>query len=113
MCIFIADQYIQPMRLLIIVFLLLSQTCAAQFAIPQDKLLHLSAGYVIGATTTSIVYNITEDRRKAFIYGVAASVIIGGLKEVYDIKHGDPDLEDWGYDVAGGVLGSITIVIKF
>lgn len=113
MSIFIVDHYIEPMRLLIIVCLLFSQVCVSQSTISQDKLLHLSAGYVIGSTTTSIVYNITEDRRKSFIYGVAASVIIGSLKEVYDIKHGDPDLEDWGYDIVGGLLGSVTIVVKF
>ena len=76
------------MRLLIIILLFINTTCVSQSIIPQDKLLHAGGCYVISSTTSSIVYNITENRKKAFIYGVLSSVVIGGIKELYDIKHG-------------------------
>tara|TARA_R110002153_G_C13195621_1_gene486479 strand:+ start:433 stop:654 length:222 start_codon:yes stop_codon:yes gene_type:complete len=69
--------------------------------------------YAIGATTSSLVYNITEDRKKAFIYGFLTSIVVGGIKEVYDIKHGDPDWGDYAFDAVGGALGSFTVVIRF
>ena len=48
--------------------------------IGQDKVLHMSGCYVISSTTASIVYNITENRKKAFMYGVLSAVIVGGIK---------------------------------
>ena len=67
------------MRLLIIILLFINTTCVSQSIIPQDKLLHAGGCYVISSTTSSIVYNITENRKKAFIYGVLSSVVIGGI----------------------------------
>tara|TARA_Y100000385_G_scaffold156033_1_gene161829 strand:- start:365 stop:670 length:306 start_codon:yes stop_codon:yes gene_type:complete len=101
------------MRLLIIILLFINTTCVSQSLIPQDKLLHAGGCYVISSTTSSIVYNITENRKKAFIYGVLSSVVIGGIKELYDIKHGDSNWGDMGANVVGGTLGSFSIVVRF
>jgi len=101
------------MRLLIIILLFINTTCVSQSLIPQDKLLHTGGCYVISSTTSSIVYNITENRKKAFIYGVLSSVVIGGIKELYDIKHGDSNWGDMGANVVGGTLGSFSIVVRF
>ena len=79
----------------------------------QDKLLHMGGCYVISATTASIVYNITEDRKKAFIYGTLSSVIIGGIKEIYDINHGDSNWADMRANVVGGTLGAFTVTVRF
>ena len=99
----------------ILVFLLFfNYLCTGQsITIPQDKLLHAGGCYVISSTTSSIVYNITENRKKAFIYGVLSSVVIGGIKELYDIKHGDSSWGDMGANVVGGTLGSFSIVVRF
>ncbi len=100
--------------LLFILLLAFSYPCIGQSRIiPQDKLLHMGGCYVIGATTSSLVYNITEDRKKAFVYGFLTSIVIGGAKEIYDIKHGDPDWGDYACDAVGGALGSFTVVIRF
>jgi len=82
-------------------------------SIGQDKLLHAGGCYVISATTASIVYNITENRKKAFIYGVLSSVIIGGIKELHDINHGDSNWADMGANVIGGTLGAFTVTVQF
>ena len=101
------------MRLLIIILLFINTTCVSQSLIPQDKLLHAGGCYVISSTTSSIVYNITENRKKAFIYGVLSSVVIGGIKELYDINHGDSSWGDMGANVVGGTLGAFSIVVRF
>jgi len=82
-------------------------------SIGQDKLLHAGGCYVISTTTASIVYNITESRKKAFIYGTLSSVVIGGIKELHDIKHGDSNWADMGANVVGGVLGAFTVTVRF
>ena len=82
-------------------------------SIGQDKLLHAGGCYVISATTASIVYNITENRKKAFVYGVLSSVIIGGIKEIHDINHGDSNWADMRANVVGGTLGAFTVTVRF
>jgi hypothetical protein len=79
----------------------------------QDKLLHMGGCYVISSTTASIVYNITENRKKAFVYGVLSSVIIGGIKELHDINHGDSNWADMGANVIGGTLGALVVTVRF
>ena len=125
------------MKLLLLFILLFSTPCLGQNDVPyyggtpenfrfglsqmdkfvesigQDKLLHAGGCYVISATTASIVYNITENRKKAFIYGVLSSVVIGGIKELYDIKHGDSSWGDMGANVVGGTLGAFTVTVRF
>jgi len=82
-------------------------------SIGQDKLLHMGGCYVISSTTASIVYNITENRKKAFIYGISSAVIIGGIKELYDINHGDSNWHDMGANVIGGTLGALVVTVRF
>jgi len=79
----------------------------------QDKLLHAGGCYVISATTASLVYNITENRKKAFVYGVLSSVIVGGIKEIHDINHGDSNWADMRANVVGGTLGAFTVTVRF
>ena len=106
------------MKLLFLFLLLFSTPCLGQscldpIKIPQDKLLHIGGCYVISTTTASIVYNITEDRKKAFIYGLSSAIIIGGVKEIYDIKCGDSNWGDMGANVVGGTLGAFTVTVRF
>jgi len=125
------------MKLLLLFILLFSTPCLGQDDVPyyggtpenlrfglsqmdkfvesvgQDKLLHAGGCYVISSTTASIVYNITEDRKKAFIYGVLSSVIIGGIKEIHDINHGDSNWADMGANVIGATLGALVVTVRF
>jgi hypothetical protein len=81
--------------------------------IGQDKTLHMGGCYVISSTTSSIIYNITENRKKAFIYGVTSAVIIGGIKELHDINHGDSNWADMGANVIGATLGALIVTVRF
>ena len=102
------------MKRILVFLLLFNYPCMGQSPfIPQDKLLHMGGCYAIGATTSSLIYNITEDRKKAFVYGFLTSIIVGGVKEIYDIKHGDSSWGDMGANVVGGTLGSFSIVVRF
>ena len=101
------------MKRILVFLLFINYLCTGQSVIAQDKLLHAGGCYVISATTASIVYNITENRKKAFIYGVLSSVVIGGIKEIHDIKHGDSNWNDMGANVVGGVLGAFTVSVRF
>ena len=91
----------------------LSQLDEFTESIGQDKLLHMGGCYVISSTTASIVYNMTENRKKAFVYGVLSSVIIGGIKELHDINHGDSNWADMGANVIGGTLGALVVTVRF
>ena len=91
----------------------LSQLDKFTKTIGQDKLLHAGGCYVISSTTASLVYNMTENRKKAFIYGVASAVIIGGIKEIHDINHGDSNWADMRANVVGGTLGALVVTVRF
>ena len=97
--------------LLFFIFILYSTPCLGQ--IPQDKLLHAGGCYAISATTSSVIYNITGNRKKSFIYGISNAVAVGGIKEIYDIKCGNSDWGDVGANVVGATLGAITVTIRF
>tara|TARA_R110000737_G_scaffold48459_2_gene68911 strand:- start:120 stop:422 length:303 start_codon:yes stop_codon:yes gene_type:complete len=96
-------------KLLLIALLITSSACAQ--LVPQDKLLHLSAGYVISSTVSAVVYDNTKDKKRAIVAGLCIAVIAGGIKEIYDVKHGQPEWNDLAADVAGAVLGVVTIRI--
>ena len=97
--------------LLFFIFVLYSTPCLGQ--IPQDKLLHMGGCYAISATTSSVMYNITGNRKKSLIYGISTAVAIGSIKEIYDIKCGNSDWGDVGANVVGATLGAITVTIRF
>lgn len=98
------------MRTALIIFFMITNIASAQF-IQQDKLLHAGGCYAISSSVSALVYDKTKDRRKAILYGLTTSIFIGVAKEVYDIKHGDPDIKDIAADVVGAGLGVITIRI--
>jgi len=106
------DIYIKEidMKQLILIMLISSHSLAQ--IIPEDKLLHLSATYVISSTTTSLV-SYKYPKKQAFWIGVAAGTLVGVGKELYDIKHGNPEWGDLGADVVGALLGSFTVTIRF
>ena len=96
-------------KLFWIVLFITSQ--AISQVIPNDKLLHMGGSYVISSSVASIVYNKTENKKKALVYGLTTSLIVGVAKEAWDIKHGDPDIKDIAADFFGASLGIITIRI--
>ncbi len=98
------------MKKLIIAFLI-SFNLSAQ-TIPQDKMLHFSGCYIVSASTTTLA-SYYLPKKKAFWVGVSVGTAIGLGKEIWDIKHGNPELGDLGADVIGALFGSFTVVIRF
>ncbi|MDO5970996.1 hypothetical protein Q4Q35_14405 [Flavivirga aquimarina] len=96
----------------IIITLVLSFTglCHAQFISTDDKL-HFGAGALISATTYTVVYTTTKDKKKAFWFSLGASALAGLAKEVYD-SNKELNRFDTGELVAtslGGLTASTTI----
>jgi len=98
------------MKVALIIFFMTTNIVSAQF-VQQDKLLHMGGSYVISSGVTAIIYNRTNDKKKSMIYGVATAMAIGLGKEIYDRKHGDPDIKDMLANSVGASLGVITIRI--
>jgi len=98
------------MKKLLLAFLI-SFNLSAQ-TIPQDKMLHFSGCYIVSSTTTSLA-SYYLPKKKAFWVGVSVGTAVGLAKEIWDIKHGSPELGDLGADVIGAFFGSFTVVIRF
>ncbi|QFZ55614.1 hypothetical protein FEZ18_12770 [Oceanihabitans sp. IOP_32] len=97
-----------------VVFLLvlISGHCKAQ-TISKDDKLHFGAGALISATTYTIVYSTTKNKKKAFWYSLGASTFVGLAKEVYDSSKANNKFDggEWGATTLGGLTASISINI--
>ena len=94
----------------LIIFFMITNIVSAQI-LPQDKQLHIGATYMLGASTAALVYNKTGDKKKATVCGLIVPMIAGIAKEIYDINHGHPDMNDILANTVGSSLGVITIRI--
>ncbi|WNH10517.1 hypothetical protein [Thalassobellus suaedae] len=96
----------------IVTILALSFTglCSGQF-ISNDGELHVAAGALISATTYTVVYSTTKNKKKAFWYSLSASVLAGIAKEVYDSTkpHNNFDAADVAATTVGGLVASTTL----
>ena len=71
----------------ILLFLFLIPTLSySQLLTQKDKQYHFVAGALVSAATYSFVYSKTKSKRKALIYSVASSILIGTLKELSDSR---------------------------
>ena len=94
----------------LIIFFMITNIVSAQI-LPQDKQLHIGATYMLSTSTAALVYNKTGNKKKAMVYGFILPMIAGVAKEVYDINHGNPDVNDILANTIGSSLGIITIRI--
>ena len=92
------------------IFFMITNILSAQI-LPQDKQLHISATYMLSASTTALVYNKTHYKKKATIYGLIIPMVAGVAKEIYDINHGNSDVNDILANSIGSYLGVVTIRI--
>ncbi len=99
--------------LIILLFISVELSSQSSWDPLGDKRKHIAAGAFSGFMTSFIVYGNNGERKKnAFLWGVASSVITGTIKELAD--HNKPKntpLTDLGYNVLGGVVGSLTVNI--
>jgi hypothetical protein len=78
----------------------------------EDRVLHIGAGFAIGATTYALVQTVAPDLKPWAKHAVAISVsaLVGIAKEWCDDGgHGDCDARDAIATVGGGVLGSVSV----
>tara|TARA_Y100000401_G_scaffold84625_1_gene69906 strand:+ start:634 stop:1020 length:387 start_codon:yes stop_codon:yes gene_type:complete len=89
-------------------------TKSQTFTIAPDKIIHMTGSYIISSTVSNYVLNRTGNRKKAFLTGLGVSFALGIAKELYDINHGSPELEDLFADAIGATAGAVifTIPIK-
>ena len=75
---------------------------------------HIIAGIAIGGVTSYLVFKKTNNKVKAWFFGVGTATILGLAKEVIDPLIGsERSSKDFAYTVAGGVIGaSIVIPLK-
>ena len=71
-----------------------------------DKVLHFAAAGIIAGAGYGVTTAFASDRWKAFAIGGGAAVVAGALKEGFDAAgYGHPSWKDFGWDVAGAVVG--------
>ena len=74
--------------------------------LPTDKLLHLSAGYVISSGSTAVLrYNGVKN---AELYGIGIGFAAGVIKELTDAH---PDPADAYATFVGSVIGGVVITM--
>ncbi|WP_372756548.1 hypothetical protein [Mariniflexile sp.] len=98
------------LTLFFVFFFSLTIYANAQFISHKGEL-HILAGAAISATTYTIVYANTKNKKKAFWYGIAASTLVGVGKEVYDSTHDIAKFDngDAAATTIGGIMASVTL----
>ena len=71
----------------------------------------MGGSYVISSGVSAVIYNKTNNEKKALVYGLTTAIAAGLAKEIYDRKHGNPDIKDMVANSVGATLGIITIRI--
>lgn len=96
----------------ILLFLLLIPTFSySQLLSEKDKQYHFAAGAFISAGTYTLVYNKTKNRKKALIYSIASSVLVGTLKELSDSREKGNTFDK--RDLLATTYGGLSIGVTF
>ena len=101
------------LKKLIILFVLLPTLSFAQLLTEEDKQMHFVAGAVTSTIVYDYVYRKTDSKKKALIYSIASSILVGTLKEVADsrIPGNRFDTRDLLATAYGGITFSLTFNI--
>jgi uncharacterized protein YfiM (DUF2279 family) len=101
------------MNKLIILLLLLPTLSFAQLLTEEDKQMHFAAGAITSTIVYDYVYRKTDSKKKALIYSIASSILVGTLKEVADsrIPGNRFDTRDLLATAYGGITFSLTFNI--
>ena len=99
------------MNKLIILLLLLPTLSFAQLLTEEDKQMHFAAGAITSTLVYDYVYNKTESKKKALVYSIGSSILVGTLKELVDSRQ-DGNRFD-GRDLLATTYGGITLSLTF
>ncbi len=96
----------------ILFFLLLIPTLSySQLLTEYDKQYHFAAGALVSAGTYTLVYAKTKSKKKALIYSVASSILIGTLKEISDSREKGNRFDK--RDLLATTYGGLSIGVTF
>jgi len=95
------------MKELITILLLFVYITLSGQMVPRDKQLHFYAGTEIGFAASALA--IEKKPLLSFGIAVGSAAFIGIAKELYDIKHGSPEVKDAAWTVIGGVAGYLIV----
>jgi putative lipoprotein len=100
------------MKTLLTLFLLaFTLPATAQLLTEYDKQYHFAAGALVSAGTYTLVYAKTKSKKKALIYSVASSILIGTLKEIADSREKGNRFDK--RDLLATTYGGLTIGVTF
>ncbi len=94
----------KTLKSLIILSVIVLSSVQTSKAWEQDKTKHVIAGTVITAATSALTFELTKNKRTAFLAGMAATIVAGAAKElIYDkaMGRGTPEFADFGATVMG------------
>ena len=96
----------------ILFFLLLIPTLSySQLLTEYDKQYHFAGGALVSAGTYTLVYAKTKSKKKALIYSVASSILIGTLKEISDSREKGNRFDT--RDLLATTYGGLSIGVTF
>ena len=97
-------------RILFLLFFL--PLCSySQLYTEKDKQYHFAAGALVSAGTYTLVYAKTKSKKKALVYSVASSILIGTLKEIADSREKGNRFDK--RDLLATTYGGLTIGVTF
>jgi len=99
------------MNKLIILLLLLPTLSFAQLLTEEDKQMHFAAGAITSTLVYDYVYRKTESKKKAVVYSIASSIVLGSLKELVDSRQKGNKFDT--RDLLATTYGGITFGITF
>ena len=96
---------------ILFLLLLIPTLSYSQLLTEYDKQYHFAAGAFVSAATYTLVYAKTKNKKKALIYSVASSILIGTLKEISDSREQGNRFD--GRDLLATTYGGIAIGVTF
>jgi glucose uptake protein GlcU len=80
--------------------------------IEKDKAMHFSAGMVVSTLAYTMAYDVTKNKKKAFLISTGSTIVIGSLKEFADTQsNGKFDSKDLMATTLGGLVSNITLIL--
>jgi hypothetical protein len=94
-------------KILLILFVLSYGYNSIAQKIENDKILHFSAGLIISNLAYIKTYEITKNKKKAFLISLGTNIVVGSLKEFIDKQTKSDGVFDTN-DITATLLGGLT-----
>ena len=79
------------------------------YGLKADKYLHCFAGMAV-SQVAYLLLAIALPKWACIVLSVVAVAVVGGLKELVDVKYGVPSWKDFGATMIGVVLGLLIML---